>query len=636
LTQPPTIINALVRRLLVFLAAWLIPFGLWAQSGVTDTFPGFTLSTGSAERIEVGTHMGLLLDPEGALSLDQVMAAPSGWQTIQRSAPNFGFTPDVHWFRFQINNAAHQPIQRLIELPSSFLDEIRLYHWADGVLKTTYALGDAQPFSLRPVRHPNFLMPVTLSPGDNQFYLRLASTGTIEATLRVWAPLAFQVASQEEGLLQGAFTGGLLIMLVYNLFLFLLIRDLNYIYFIGFVGSYLLFHLSLTGYTYAYLWPNAVDWNSHAISTFIASSEMFAFLFVSRFLELKRFAPAAHKLAMGLALACGLLMVSTFFLPYNVTIRIGSALVVPLTVTALGLGYWRWWGGAKFARFYCLAWTAILMGLAVLAAEKFGILPAGFWTINAPQIGIILQVLLLSFTLADRINTDRTLRLQAQADALDSERAARASQTALMAAQEQANLTLEKRVQARTNDMNQALEKLQFANSRLQHLSTTDGLTQISNRAFFDQSLQTEHRRATRQGTSLAIILFDIDHFKHVNDTYGHPAGDECLRAIGEVLRSKVLRAEDVVARYGGEEFVLLRVNANLANSIALAEELRVAIENLRLEFDGHPIQFTASFGVAIDMPTGTSDAQDLVNEADKALYQAKSDGRNCVRMVST
>ena len=278
----------------------------------------------------------------------------------------------------------------------------------------------------------------------------------------------------------------------------------------------------------------------------------------------------------------------------------------------------------------------MLLGQGVLSAEKFGLLPSSFWTINASQIGILLLVVLLSVTLADRINSDRSLRLKAQAEALDNERAARTSQAALIAAKEQANQELEKRVMARTNDLNQTMGELQIANTRLQHLSTTDGLTQISNRAFFDQSLQTEHRRATRLGTSVAVILFDIDHFKHVNDTYGHPAGDECLRAIGEMLRAKELRGEDVVARYGGEEFVLLRVNATLANSAAVAEELRAAIDTMRLNIDGQVLRFTASFGVAIDTPIGLSRPQDLVNEADKALYRAKSEGRNCVRVSTT
>ncbi|WP_210545395.1 diguanylate cyclase [Rhodoferax sp. PAMC 29310] len=630
------LINKLLRGWVFFWAAGLMSFGLFAQSMASDTFPGFTLSEAGPARIDVATRMGVLIDPDRTMTPDQVTRSQTGWQTINRTAPNFGFTSDAYWFRFDLQNTSVRPVNRLVEVPIPFLDEVRLYHLVDGMLTTTYALGDAQPFALRPVRHPHFVMPLKLLPGSNQIYLRLASTGTIEASVRVWEPLAFQVASQDESLLQGGFAGVLLIMVIYNLFLFFSIRDLSYIYFIGFVSSYLLFHLSLSGYAFAYLWPDAVTWNSYAISTFAASSALFTCLFANSFLKLRHASVAAFLLLNALAVISALLTVSTFFLPYSVTIRIGASLAIPVALIALLLGYWLWWRGAKFARFYCLAWTAVLIGLLVLAAEKFGLVPNGFWSNNAPQIGILVQVVLLSITLADRINADRSLRLEAQSEALDIERAARASQTALIAAQEHANVELEKRVQARTNDLNQTLEKLQIANTRLQHLSTTDGLTQISNRAFFDQSLQTEHRRAARLGTSLSVILFDIDHFKKINDSYGHPAGDECLRAVGEVLRSKMLRAEDVVARYGGEEFVLLRVNASLTNSIAVAEELRVEIENLRLDINGHPIQFTASFGVAIDMPTGNSSPQDLVSEADKALYQAKSDGRNRVQVAAT
>lgn len=629
-------INDFGRLLLVFFLTLLSAPALRAQSERVDTFPTFAVSDRIPERIDVTTNMGVLIDPSQSLALNQVTLPAAQWQGIHRSAPNFGFTSDAHWFRFQLHNTADLPVDRLIELPVPFLDDVKFYHLVGGEIKTTYALGDVQPFAFRPVRHPHFVMPVTLSPGINQIYLRVASTGTVEATLRVWEPLSFHAASDDENLLQGAFIGVLLIMVLYNLFLFFSIRELSYLYFIGFTASYLLFHLSLSGYAFAYLWPKATHWNSFAIATFIATTGFFTCLFANRFLKLRHNSPRAHRFLNWMALACVLLFVATFFVPYQLTVRIGAGIVFPVALTALILGYWRWWQGARFARFYCLAWTAMLLGQGVLSAEKFGLLPSSFWTINAPQLGILLLVVLLSVTLADRINSDRSLRLKAQADALDNERAARASQAALIAAKEQANQELEKRVTERTNDLNQTLGKLQIANTRLQHLSTTDGLTQISNRAFFDQSLQTEHRRATRLGTSVAVILFDIDHFKHVNDTYGHPAGDECLRAIGEVLRAKELRGEDVVARYGGEEFVLLRVNATLANSVAVAEELRAAIDSLRLNIEGQVLRFTASFGVAIDTPTGLSSPQDLVNEADKALYRAKSEGRNCVRVSTT
>ena len=622
---------------MVILLVFLSVSAAFAQSATANnTFPTFTVSGTNAERLNIDTRMGVLIDVSQSLTLDQVMQAQTGWQEIRRSAPNFGFTADAHWFRFQLNNDTDHPLERLMELPVPFLDDVRFYHLVDGEIKTSYALGDAQAFALRPVRHPHFVMPFVLSPGINQIYLRVASTGTVEATLRVWDPLAFHAASIDNNLLEGGFIGVLLIMVVYNLFLFFSIRDLSYFYFIAFTASYLLFHLSLSGYAFAYLWPNATHWNSYAISPFIATTGCFTCLFANSFLKLSHGARRASQLMIGMALACCVMFVATFFVPYQWTVRVGAFIVFPIALSALILGYWRWWQGEKFARFYCLAWTAMLLGQGVLSAEKFGLLPATFWTNNAPQFGILLLVVLLSLTLADRINSDRSLRLVAQAEALDSERAARASQTALIAAKEQANLELEKHVIERTTALNHTMEKLQVANTRLQHLSTTDGLTQISNRAFFDQALQVEHRRATRLNTSLAVIMFDIDHFKTVNDTYGHPAGDECLRAIGELLRSQELRGEDVVARYGGEEFALLRVNATLANSVKLAEDLRAAIQHLNVEFEGQPIHFTASLGVAIDTPTGRSSSQDLVNQADKALYRAKSEGRNCVRVSET
>ena len=165
------------------------------------------------------------------------------------------------------------------------------------------------------------------------------------------------------GIVMSMVIGVLLIMIVYNLFVFFSTRDINYVYYIGFVTSYLLFHLTLTGYTFAYVWPNAVRWNSFAISTFAASSALFTCPFTESFLRLRRFSKPAFYLVRGLSVFCAVLLAVTFVLPYSWTIRVGAAIVLPVTGTALFLGYWRWWRGATFARFYCLAWTAILIGL---------------------------------------------------------------------------------------------------------------------------------------------------------------------------------------------------------------------------------------------------------------------------------
>jgi two-component system, sensor histidine kinase LadS len=602
---------------------------------VANTFPIVVISDAAQRNIEVGIGMGYTVDPSRAQSIDQIRNPAVQWQPITRTSPSFGFVEDAYWFRFQIDNRTGTDLKRLIELPRPFLDDVRLFHQVQDQIVAYYTLGDEHVFSQRKVRHQNFIMPVQLNPGLNQIYLRLASSGVMEAPLKIWEPMAFSEASADEHLLTGAMMGTLAVMVVYNLFLLLSTRDLSYAYYIAFVASYLFFLGTLNGYTFAYLWPNAVRWNGVAISTFVATACLSASLFASKFLKLQSFSKVASSWMFALTVLSMFLVVSSFVAPYALTIRVGVGLILTVAVSALAIGYWRWWKGASFARLYCLAWTCVFAGFGVLALSKFGVFPENVWVENSSQIGVLALVLLLSFTLADRINNDRSLRLNAQAVALAHAKRARASQHALIKATERANQELERRVASRTNELNTTLGQLQSANGELQRLSTTDSLTQIGNRAFFDNALYTEHKRANRLGQPLALILFDIDHFKAINDTYGHPVGDVCLRHLAELMRYEVQRAGDLVARYGGEEFVILLLNSTLAYAMAFANEFRRDLESSVVSAEGHTIRFTASFGVACALPDPQYTPEHLLIDADRALYQAKREGRNCVRAAT-
>lgn len=629
-------LNALSRWVGAVLLACGAAVAAWADTpGHSTDFPLITLSDATPSRVELGAHLAYLEDPGRKLSLDQASSRLQTWAGIDRTSPNFGFTDKAYWFRFALDNRSGKPMQRLLELPRAFIDDVRLFQLQDGQIVTKYALGDEQPFAQRVVQHQNLVMPLTLAPGVHQIYLRMASSGTIEAPLRLWEPAAFHAAAAQEHLLAGAVLGMLVVMIIYNLFIYASTRDINYLYYIAFVASYLLFWSTLWGYTFAYVWPNEIRWNSIAVPVFISSACVAAALFADSFLKLRRFSRTAHFGVLGLAGISALLLVGAFVLPYPLIIRATSAMILVVSVVALGCGYWRWWAGARFARFYCLSWTSVFVGVSVLTIGKFGLLPSNFWTDNASQIGVLLLVLLLSFTLADRINTDRGLRINAQAVALAHAQKARASQKALIESTAQANRELESRVQARTNELHEALEKLQTVNAQLQRLSNTDSLTQVGNRAYFDEMLQTEHKRASRLKQPLALLLFDIDHFKSINDTWGHPAGDACLRYLADFLRSKVLRAGDVLARYGGEEFVVLLINSTLGDALDVAEDLRAEIATLEIPIEGRHLRITASFGVASAIPASMTSAATLVADADKALYEAKHHGRNCVRAAA-
>jgi two-component system cell cycle response regulator len=156
-----------------------------------------------------------------------------------------------------------------------------------------------------------------------------------------------------------------------------------------------------------------------------------------------------------------------------------------------------------------------------------------------------------------------------------------------------------------------------------------DGLTQIFNRRYFEETLEREISRCNRYGRVMSLVLIDIDHFKQINDTYGHLAGDYILKQIASTIRTKV-RREDVFARYGGEEFALLLPEVDPKGALSMAEKARKLVESQHFEFDKQHIAVTISVGVAT-LAASQKDPADLVRHADTKLYEAKTSGRNRV-----
>jgi diguanylate cyclase (GGDEF)-like protein len=164
---------------------------------------------------------------------------------------------------------------------------------------------------------------------------------------------------------------------------------------------------------------------------------------------------------------------------------------------------------------------------------------------------------------------------------------------------------------------------------RLQDKAIHDYLTHLYNRGFFDETLEREISRAIRNRAPLGLILLDIDHFKRINDSFGHPVGDNALRLIGSYLRSQV-RREDVPCRYGGEEFALILPGASLRCTQERAEMLRHGMESIRLQLGADPLLFTVSLGVAA-FPEHGKTRELILLAADQAMFRAKCSGRNCV-----
>ena len=166
-------------------------------------------------------------------------------------------------------------------------------------------------------------------------------------------------------------------------------------------------------------------------------------------------------------------------------------------------------------------------------------------------------------------------------------------------------------------------------NAQLYEQAITDGMTKLYLHKYFKQRLFDEIKRAARFKRNLALIMVDIDHFKNFNDTYGHQAGDEVLKAVAAILR-KAVRTHDLPVRYGGEEFALVLPETDMIGAVAVAERVRRSIETEHLEFNGEVIKITASFGVAL-FPDSATDMETLIKASDVALYWSKEHGRNQV-----
>ena len=600
-------------------------------------------------------YIEYLEDPAGEFDLAQALGKNSEWQFQKEETLSFGYTSSVYWFRFYIGNSDSGTAERLMEISYPVLDDIRIEIFDAGTMtvKESWQLGDKMPFADRQLPHRHFVIPVSLEAGEKQLWvMRIETSSSMQVPLRIWEERDFFISDQNRLMGLGLYYGIMMIMVLYNLFVFMSVREDNYLYYVLYVACMAGFLASLQGLSFQYLWPEATNWNDNSIVVMLGGVVLFGSLFTRNFLFLANGAAHLNRCFGGVMLAAGMIILTANIFPYHLMIKVLIGVAVFGILLSIYAGIMRWNQGYSSARYYTIAWSSMLLGGMILAANKFNIFPRNIFTENAVQLGSALEVILLSFALADRLNQEKRERFEAQLSALEHERVARAAQAEALdqernarAAQEKAleheraareaqekaleiqkraNETLEVKVRERTS-------ALELANRRLEVLSTTDALTEVRNRRYFDQVLEREIDRALREQETLSLLMLDVDHFKHINDDYGHQAGDEALRLIASILKQQVHRNTDLVARFGGEEFAVVLPNTPVDGAMYVAQCLRKQIEEHIFNADGQEIRLTVSIGVAGAVPDTEDTPDRFIREADSALYEAKQSGRNRV-----
>ncbi len=572
--------------------------------------------------VSLTQYFAVLEDSSRSLTFDDVLKPDiaSKFQGNQPTATalNYGYSHSAYWLRVALRNGRDVPRELMLELSQPSLGSVQLYQaLADGRYKST-STGMTEPFSTRPYPNRQFVFPLTFPANSDQLvYLRIQSTNPTYVPVTLWTPLAFHLHERNDYRAHSWYFGMATAMIVFNLLLFIGLRDAIYLLYVAFASVMALSLASLTGLAKEFLWPDASLWADISMTVGFSLSFAALLVFMRRMLETRKVIP---KFDPYLKSFIGFLLLSTigFVFWYPALIQLAALLYIIASVMVLGLGLYCVLKRQRSAIFFVGAYTLLLFGVVVTALRNSGVLPINLVTMNALQVGSAAEMLLLAFALADRFNVIRRDKERAQAQALEAHQQ-------LVAHLRSSERLLEARVTQRTDE-------LQVMNHKLEALSAMDGLTGIANRRRFDEVLAKEWARAARQGQSLALAMFDVDWFKRYNDHYGHLAGDECLRAVARTLDASICRSGDLVARYGGEEFVFIAPAIEGGDALSMAWNVCKAIEALALQHETSTFGcVTISAGVAALMPAEGDTADVLVRCADQALYLAKEQGRNRV-----
>ncbi|MBU1168309.1 MAG: sensor domain-containing diguanylate cyclase [Proteobacteria bacterium] len=595
----------------------------------------------SVTDIFLGPHVEVYEDKNGTLNLTELIDKENafGWFMPESDILNFGFSDSVMWLKLKVRNDDPKPLSRLFEIAYPILDYIQVFFIRDNTVLESYLLGDKFPFPARMVKHRNYLIPFELGPSESmEIIFRIRSTSSLQIPLNLMTVRSFIEKNQIRTLGFGIYYGVMLAMVLYNLFVFISVKEAAYLYYVFYVISMALLLSCLNGFSFQYLWPESILWNNQSIAVSIGSVVLFALLFTRKFLELPGNKPRMNQVSIYMVIFFCVQLLLCYILPYKAVIHLVIFTSVVMIFFSLFAGILRWIDGYSSARYYTISWLLMLFGGVILALNKLALIPRNTLTENTLQYGSAIEVILLSFALADRLSTEKISRYgaqlaalrneklvhQAQDKALKLEKEARLAQEEALDIQKRANENLENNVLLRTRE-------LEIANLRLRELSTTDSLTGLKNRRYFNEIYYKEYNRSIRDKTPLSCLIMDIDHFKRINDNFGHLVGDECLKEIAHAIEIQLHRSNDFLARYGGEEFCALLTSTGVEGAMQVAENIRACVEGIVFKVRGQNVNLTISIGVASEIPDHKKNAEALLNQADSALYQAKSTGRNQV-----
>jgi len=564
-------------------------------------------------------------------TLSQLLQQPeNSWKKLNTDQP-YKIGVKNYWVSFSIFTP-NDHLARIIALDNPLLDSVKIYHLINGELVSTEVMGDTLPFKQRPLQSNIFLYPVNFEPGDTHtFYLKIDNKGTISLPLILWSSNDLTQLTETKNLFSGMQIGVLLAICLFSLFIALASASFSYSYYSGYVLGLTLLSASIHGVSFRYLWPQWPIMQQYIFIIVIPLTLGFSLMFTEKVLQLKY-----HNLKM--LRICRIMAVLSFgltivmpFINYSSALYVLVFVVLTISTILMAFSLIQAFGGQRNAPLYAIGRMGFMLGCIVTGLIYLGLISTNISPQIPIMLGLTFEVITMAAVLALRYNDERKAKFEIQQHTLEQAQKLRETREEALRSEAENSEKLEKMVQERTLELEITLRELSEVNQKLTEQNTIDSLTGVKNRSAFDRRLIAEGRISRRQQTPMSLLMIDIDKFKNINDKYGHLGGDHTIRAIANTLSEYVKRPTDLVSRFGGEEFAIILPCTDIEGALLVAEQIRQAVSELNIVHNEDIIPVTVSIGISETIIDSDEHPMLLLEQADKALYQAKRSGRNQV-----
>lgn len=491
------------------------------------------------------------------------------------SALTFGIKNQAVWAMLTVDNPSSNTVNQRLKAGQTWIEHLDVYLLTSDDIVQEWHSGDAMPANQHLLPAVGFVFNLNLPSGKSQVLIRAQSLDPL--TL----PLVLETADQARDsdtithVLSGLLYGILIILAAINFLLFAALKQRNALFYALYISTFIVMNSGYSGYAFRWLYPNSPTLQNFVTLFFMVLHAVLGLLFIMNFLEVKTSLPRLYRglqyyILTGLILILGLCLSQTHLDAALVAfsfLTLTTLLLILLSIVSLNR--------VSDSQHLLFAVGCSMVGLLITSLSVWGFIPYTNIGFHAAEIGVVLEAIILAALVANRLKSIESERITAN------------------------------------------------------YLATYDPLTQLYNRRAYQQAADQLAQNPVLQDVPMSFVLMDLDHFKAVNDQYGHHAGDLVLQHIAKILK-KSARKQDIITRWGGEEIALLLPNTTQAQALVFTESLRTKMAQEPLILDGQPIEVTASFGVATSTTQGNP--EQLFQAADKLMYSAKEAGRNKVK----